>query len=91
MGKIKAKDFRKHSRCNLKPQEKALYGRLHVGGKKLIRALPALISTLENECDGDHGKDKGSSWYPHIKLEKRNMENSINFSLVHPSKFINLH
>lgn len=40
--------------------------------KEMLRALPALISTLERGHGGDHSKDKkGGCCYPYIMLEKK--------------------
>lgn len=72
IGKIKAREFREPSRGNLKPGEEAFCGRFPSSERELLWALPALTSTLESGCAGDHGKDKkGGSWYPFVMLGKR--------------------
>lgn len=71
IGKLKAREFREPSRGNLRPGRKLFVaGSLLV--KEMLRALPALISTLERGHGGDHSKDKkGGSCYPYIMLEKK--------------------
>lgn len=72
IGKIKAKYFRKPSRGDLKPGKETVCDELPLGGRELIRALPALTTVLENGCNGDHSKaKKGGSWHPYIMFEKK--------------------
>lgn len=56
MEKIKTGEFRRPSGGDLKPGKEAICGKLPLGGRELLR--PALTSTLESGCDGDHVKSR---------------------------------
>lgn len=56
--KNQGKGIRKASRGDLKPGEEAVCVKLPLGGREMLRALPALTSTLEGGCDGDYDQDR---------------------------------